>query len=238
MDEGQQPQPAQSGELNLYQPNEVIMPTTAQPVQTTAQPEPNDAQTPLPEPTTPASVPPTEAAAMPTLPVETATMPAQPTESAAQPGDGVITWTASEYIANQKSSGWYMRLGGAAIVVGILVWLLTRDFYPTIAVLAGVVLLGVYAGRPPREESYSLDAQGLTIGNRRIGYHDFHSFSVIAEGPFVSIQLTPHKRFAMETTIYVDPKDEDRIIDHLSQYLPLEEAKPSFTDNLMRRIKF
>ncbi|HXR49579.1 MAG TPA: hypothetical protein VN778_00955, partial [Verrucomicrobiae bacterium] len=149
-----------------------------------------------------------------------------------------ITWTASEYIANQKSSNWYAMLAVAAILIGFVVWLLTRDFFPTVAVLIGVILLGYYAGRQPREQTYALDDQGLTIGGRHMAYHEFRSFTVVQDGAFLNVELTPLKRFAVEATMYVDPSDEKRIISRLSQYLPMEEAKTSFTDSLMRRIKF
>ena len=159
--------------------------------------------------------------------------PAQP-----ETGGGPITWSASEYVANQKSSNWYVMLGIAAVVLGAVVWLLTRDFVPTVAVLLGVLLLGIYAGRQPRQVTYTLDDSGITIGGRFMPYHDFRSFAAVPEGAFLSIELAPLKRFAVDTTIYLDPQDEDRIIDRLSQHLPMEEAKQAISDSIMRRIKF
>lgn len=246
---------------NLYQPDQVITPTHAQPIPEhgvqlqAAMAATAPLQPPVEAPSAPMSPPsppvPDVPPAAPTFtPPPAPPEPAAPVVSDQSPiqadgeeettpdVDGPIQWTASEFVANQKSVSWYVSLGVAALLLGAVIWLLTRDFFPTIAVLIGVLLLGIYAGRQPREESYMLDEQGITIGNRHYGYHEFRSFSVVPDGAFLSIELAPLKRFAVDTTIYVAPDDEDRIIDHLSQYLPMEEAKSRFTDNLMRRIHF
>ena len=149
-----------------------------------------------------------------------------------------ISWSASEFIAHEKTAGWYALLVLAAVLAAGVIWLLTRDLLPTTAVFIGMVLLAYYASHQPRQQQYRLDGSGLTIGNRHLPYHEFRSFSAVPEGPFLSIELTPLKRFAMYTTLYLDPKDEDRILAFLSTYLPMDVARPSLTDNLMRRIHF
>lgn len=149
-----------------------------------------------------------------------------------------VTWTASEYITHSKSTGWYMALAAATVVIAAIIWLITRDFFPTTMVAIALLLLGIYAGRKPHEQSYALDTNGLTIGGRHYMFHDFRSFSVIREGAFPSIELTPLKRFAMYVTVYFDPKDEDNIAQLLSAHLPMEEPHANFTDSLMRQIRF
>lgn len=149
-----------------------------------------------------------------------------------------VTWTASEYVTHSKSTSWYAGLAAATIVIAAITWLITRDFFPTTMVAIALLLLGVYAGRKPHEQSYALDTHGLTIGSRHYAFGDFRSFSVVREGAFPSIELTPLKRFAMYVTVYFDPKDEDKIAHLLSAHLPMEEPRANFTDNLMRQIKF
>ncbi|HYG84352.1 MAG TPA: hypothetical protein VD907_05770, partial [Verrucomicrobiae bacterium] len=36
--------------------------------------------------------------------------------------DGTITWTASEFVAHHKSSGWYALLALCAVGVAFIVW--------------------------------------------------------------------------------------------------------------------
>jgi hypothetical protein len=209
MNEGALPAGPQDDGQNLYQPDQVIAPSNYQ--TPTPSPEPWAAAPQTPEVVPAAEVP---------------------------DDDGAITWSASEFEDHQKSSRWYLLLAASAVGVSAVVWLLTRDPFPTAAVLIGVVLLGVYAGRQPHQETYTLDEHGLMIGNRHFGYHEFRSFAVVPDDELLSIELTPLKRFSVGMTLYANPANADKIIDHLSLYLPMEEAKPSLADSVMRRIKF
>ena len=150
----------------------------------------------------------------------------------------IISWTASEYITHQKTAGWYALLALTAILIAAVTWLLTRDFFPTTTVVVCLVLLGIYAARKPQEQRYALGDSGFTIGARYHPYAEFRSFAVVPEGAFSSIELTPHKRFAMYTTIYYDPQDEEQIVDLISSHLPLVDPTSNMADNLMRRIHF
>jgi len=175
---------------------------------------------------------------MPTQMPEVMPQPEVKTGSQAKKPGPAIAWTASEYITHSKSVSWYVALGAAMVVIAAITWLITRDSFSTITVAIALSLLGIYAGRKPREQSYILDSHGLTIGSRHYAFGDFRSFSVIPEGVFASIQLTPLKRFAMYVTVYFDPKDQSKIINLLNGHLPVEEPRVSLVDNLMRQIRF
>ncbi len=225
----------QTDEPNLFRPDTVITPDNAAP-RSASQPQsvapaPVDPTAPMPAATVPTPMP----------PLSTQPGPAQRpyyNAATAQDDPSAITWTASEYIAHQKSAGWYALLALAALAAAVAVWFLTKDVIATATVVVGLFLLGAYAGRKPHEETYTLDEYGLTIGNRRYAYGEFRSFSVVPEGAFLSIELSPLKRFAMYTTIYFDPADQDRILDVFAYHLPMEEARNNLADSLMRRIHF
>ena len=192
MDEGSQTGAQPQDGQNLYQPDQVITPSIVSAEPTTPDVTPETAT----EPAISQGSPQPPVALNQTAPEQNPpSAPTMPNEPAPQNDQGVITWTASEFIANQKSSRWYALLAIGAVVIGALVLLLTRDLFPTIAVLLGVVLLGVYAGRQPREQSYALDDHGLTVGTRHYAYHEFRSFAVVPDGAFVSIELAPLKTF-------------------------------------------
>ena len=149
-----------------------------------------------------------------------------------------ITWTASEFIAHHKSAGWYGLIGLVALIVAALVWLVTKDVFSSALVFIGVLLLGVYGAHKPRQLKYSLDGLGITIGINHHAFSEFRSFSVVSEGAFASIELVPLRRFAMYTTVYFDPADEDKIIKILSSHLSKEEPRNDLVEQLMRRIRF
>ena len=151
---------------------------------------------------------------------------------------GGVTWTASEFIAHHKSFGWYSLLGLAAMIVAAVVWLLAKDIFSAALVFVGVLLLGVYGAHKPRQLTYNLDDLGITIGSSHHTFSEFRSFSVISEGAFASIELVPLRRFAMYTTVYFVPADEDKIINVLSTHLPMEKPRNDLVEQLMRRVRF
>jgi hypothetical protein len=149
-----------------------------------------------------------------------------------------INWTASEFIAHHKSTGWYLILGSGALVGAFLVWLITKDKISAGVVLFGALIFGYYAGRQPRQLEYSLDEGGLTIGAKYYPYEIFRSFSVVDEGAFSSIMFIPLKRFAPGVSIYYDPEDEASIIDLIAVRLPPENRGNDPFDRLMKRVRF
>jgi hypothetical protein len=149
-----------------------------------------------------------------------------------------VTWTASEFIAHNKSAGWYSLIGLVALILAVIVWFVSRDVFSSVLVFIGVLLLGVYGAHKPRQLTYSLDQLGIAIGNNHHAFSEFRSFSVVSEDAFASIELVPLKRFAMYTTVYFDPADEDRIVKVLSTHLSKEEPRNDLLEQLMRRIRF
>jgi hypothetical protein len=159
-------------------------------------------------------------------------------DAARTPNRAAVTWTASEFIAHAKSLGWYVVLVAGTAVFAAAVYLLTRDRISVVVIVVAALLLGVYANHKPRQMEYRLDGRGLTIGDKHFSYDQFRSFSVLPEGAFSSIVFMPLKRFALTTTIYYAPEDEDKIVNLLSDHLPLDERGHDAIDRLMHRIRF
>lgn len=152
-------------------------------------------------------------------------------------GDG-ISWTASEFVAHQKSGGWYALLTLGAVVIAALVWLVTKDVVSSVVILFAAFVFGFYAKRQPRELAYRLDGGGLTIAQKLYPYANFRSFGVVDEGAFSSIVFMPLKRFAPLVTIYYAPEDEEAIVGLLSDRLPMENRQKDALERLMWRIRF
>lgn len=149
-----------------------------------------------------------------------------------------IDWTASEFIEHEKSASWY----GAVSILGIAgiaaVYFITQDLFSVVALfLFGIAFLALGA-RKPKVLSYSLNDNGIQIGERFYGFDQFRSFAVIDEGSLHSISLLPIKRFMPELSIYFAPDDEDKIVDFLGHRLPFEERKQAMVDQFMRKIRF
>jgi hypothetical protein len=152
--------------------------------------------------------------------------------------DEGLSWTASEFIAHDKTAGWHVGLIVVAVLAAGLLWFITRDLVTAIVVIVAGGVISLYGARRPGEQQYQLDNHGLSIGSRQFSFSDFRAFSVVPEGAFASIALLPTKRFAPMTTLYFDPADADKILEILGNHLPAQPMKIDAIDSLMRKIRF
>ena len=153
------------------------------------------------------------------------------------PSGQTVTWSASEFIAHDKPTGWYGLLAmGAALVAGT-VYLLTKDWIAVVVVVIVSIIFGVGASRRPRVLTYKIDSTGLTVGDKHYGFAMFKSFSV-EEGPIQAISLLSIKRFMPPLSVYYPLEQAEEIVDALSQYLPFEPHSSDPIDRLMHRIHF
>ncbi len=150
-----------------------------------------------------------------------------------------VSWTASEYVAHHKSTGWFVMLGLATAVAAIIVYFFTQGdrISAGMIVVVGAVF-GVMAARTPRVLEYSVNSSGVQIGPKFYGYGELKSFAILEEGVIRSILLLPLKRFMTSISIYYDPADEDKIVRVLSAALPVEQRSQDPLERLMRRVRF
>jgi hypothetical protein len=149
-----------------------------------------------------------------------------------------ISWTASEFVAHDKSSEWYMLLGLGTVAAAGIMYVLTKDFVSVGVIILAAIIFAVYAAHKPRQLQYRVDLRGITIGGKTYGYDQFRSFSVVPEGAFSSIVFMPLKRFAVPVSIYYAPQDEEKIVELLSEQLPYEQRRRDAVDSLMRKVRF
>jgi len=152
--------------------------------------------------------------------------------------DALVSWSASEYIANPKNTSWFMLLGLATVLLVGVVYFLTHDVVSVVVIIILSVLVGILAGRQPRTLEYTLDRTGLTMGAKSYPYGYFKSFSIVQEEVFSHVSLLPLKRFMPPLVIHYLPEDEKKIIAILSDFLPHQEHKRDIIDNFSRRVRF
>ena len=150
----------------------------------------------------------------------------------------VVSWTASEFIVHHKSAAWYGAVAAATLTLAAITFLITQDKISTGTIILVGILFCIAAARKPRVLTYTLDHDGLTLGQHFRPYADFRSFSVVREGPFASIDLLPLKRFMPLMSVYFSPEDEGRVMDMLAEHIPFEERSHALVDRFMRNIRF
>lgn len=149
-----------------------------------------------------------------------------------------VEWTGPEFIAHEKSSGWYAKYGGVAFLIVVVIALLSRDIFSTVVAVIVCGIFGYAAARQPRDMHYAVDDHGITIGRRMYGYGNFQAFSIVEEGQLLNLTFMPLKRFMPPMNLYFDPADQDNIMDVLTAHLPLESHRHDAVERLMRRIRF
>jgi hypothetical protein len=163
----------------------------------------------------------------------------QPQEDSAQvqPLDSV-EWSASEFIAHQKTSSWFVSLGVGAAIITLIVFLVSRNISSSAVVLMCFIAVGVFAVRKPATKTYRISADGVYVDQKFFSFDSFKSFSIMQEGAIDCIWLRPLKRLTPTVAMYYPPTDEDRIIMMLENFLPMEDRVHDVVDRISQRFRF
>jgi hypothetical protein len=164
----------------------------------------------------------------------TASMP----DSSPTGGIEEVSWSASEYIAHEKTTGWFALLGVSIALIGIIIYVLTRDLFSAVIIAVIGIAFGAYAARQPQVLNYKLDRTGVHIGDKFYPYAKFKTFTIIDEGALSSIMFMPLQRLMPPLTIYYAAEDENKIVEILSDYLPHEDRQLDIFERLARKIRF
>ncbi len=149
-----------------------------------------------------------------------------------------VTWTASEFIAHQRTPGWYLSLIGGFVGLSIIIYLLTKDLISVVAIMIVAILFLIASTKRPEQLPYQVDEHGISIGKRFYPYDLFKSFAMRQEGAIGSITFMPLKRLMPEISIYYAPDDEARIVDVLAGSLPNDQRKEHSADRLLKHLRF
>lgn len=151
--------------------------------------------------------------------------------------DAPVSWVAHEYIHQEKGALWFVLF--ALIILGFLaisIFLMQSwSFAALLAVIAVVVV--VYSRRPPRELTYSLTDEGLTVDDRLHKFSSFKSFGVIRDGNDFSVMLIPVQRFQPGITVYFPEEAGEDIVDILGSRLPMKDLKLDMVDHVVRLLR-
>lgn len=149
-----------------------------------------------------------------------------------------LSWTASEYIDHQQGPKWFLLLGVGTLAVAGIVYLLTKDYFATGLMVVLGVIVGIFAKRQPRQLTYELSSEGLKIDKKLYPFRSFKSFSIVQDGPLLSLNLLPIKRLIPPISAYFDAGDHEKILDILGDRLPYEDHKLDGVERLTRRLRF
>lgn len=148
-----------------------------------------------------------------------------------------VSWVAHEYLHFEKNALWYVIF--SLVVLGFIaldMFVLKSYTFSAVVVIMAIAVV-VFAHRPPRAITYTLDSQTLQIENQPHSLSDFRAFGVIEDTGHHSVMLIPRKRFAPGLTIYFPEESSEQIVDILGHVLPMEEHRLDAIDKLVRLLR-
>lgn len=152
--------------------------------------------------------------------------------------DTQISWTASEFVAYQKTAGWYFLMILGMLALAAIIFAVTQDWISTTSIILIGILFLAFASRKPRTLNYQITKDGIQIGEKLYAFNTLKSFAVIDEGSLHSVMLIPVQRFLPSISIYFDPQEEQKIVEAIGSYLPHEDRKQDAIDRFMHKIRF
>jgi hypothetical protein len=150
----------------------------------------------------------------------------------------LIQWQASEFASNEKTGGWYFKLALIAVLLAGIIYAITRDVISSVVICLLGLTVGAYGALKPKIINYALYEEGIQVGEKQFDYQEFKSFAVLDDGSVPNVMLLPHKRFMIPVSMYFDPKEGDKIVETLGEFLPYEHKEPDFIDRLSTHIRF
>ncbi len=210
-------------------------------------------QPPQPQPAEPVGVP--EQASTPVAPQpapaqQAPTIPAEPQPAGAVEPDPVsedeyedaesstepITWSAHEYIHQDKGTGWFVLFTIITLaLIGISLW--TQAWLFTALIVVIVIVIIINSRRPPRELTYTLSDDGMLVDDKLYKFEEFKSFGIIRDGDEFSVMLIPTQRFQPGVTVYFPEEAGEDIVDMLGSRLPMKDLKLDAVDRLVRLLR-
>jgi len=160
---------------------------------------------------------------------------AEPTSTG---GPDTISWTASEYIEHYRGNSWYALLIVGTVALAGAIYLMTKDVFACIVIVALGAIVASVAHRKPRQIDYKLSGRGMSVGEKNYSYNEFRSFAVVRDGALSSLLLIPLKRFTAPISMFYEPEDEENIVRLLGEHLPMEQRAPDKIDSLSRKLRF
>lgn len=163
-------------------------------------------------------------------------LPASGSDDIRYDEDGAVTWVAHEYLHQEKGKTWFIVFAVImATLFGLAIFLQQWSFAVLIVVIVAVIV--VSSKRPPRELTYSLTDDGLTIDGKLNSFDSFKAFGVIRDGEAFSVMLIPTQRFQPGVTVYFPEESGEAIVDMLGSRLPMKDLRLDVVDRIVRLLR-
>lgn len=146
-----------------------------------------------------------------------------------------LVWTSPDKISSKKFS-WYLIFIISTLLIGGIIYLITRDLITSIAIVFCGAILLIYSIRKPKNIEYKLTDASLYVSGKVFKIANFKSFSISNHGIEKAISLVPMKRFYPYLYINLNQEVSADVIQRLSQIIPIQKPSTDIFESFLRFI--
>ncbi|MDQ3244856.1 MAG: hypothetical protein M3P22_00690 [bacterium] len=148
-----------------------------------------------------------------------------------------LSWILPEYEEKEKNTDWFWALG-IIIVAGSITSIIYHNYFFSILIVLGGILVGVFANKKPELVNYQLNKEGLQIKNRIFPFKEINSYCVNTDK--IPTLMIHTKRFMFPiVSVPIEYRNKDQIINIFSnQNIKEEELKENIIEKLIEYIDF
>ncbi len=151
-----------------------------------------------------------------------------------------VTWKAAEFEYYEKNPAWYLWLTlGAAIIIGIALW--QKNFLFAVFILIAALVMGFTGKRTPRDFSFELNTDSLTINDKKkIPYEKMSGFAIIENqnGEYNELFIKTKLILDGDVKIQIPKELTEAIKTALPPSVPEIEYEETLTDRLFKILHF
>ena len=152
--------------------------------------------------------------------------------------DVVVSWSAPEYVKQEKSIIWFVIAGIVAALL-LTYGVMEGSWTFTAAIAAAVFAYAVYHRQKPGNVGITISKIGIKISNHRIPYSNMRAFWIVYHPPFIqTLNIRTADALTPDLTIQLGDQSPVEIREYLVRQIPEWEGKhENFIDSLARFLK-
>ncbi len=149
-----------------------------------------------------------------------------------------ISWRAAEYDHFEKGGGWYLSVGGVALIL-FIVALWQKNFFFGIFILLAAIMVISLANKKPSVLDFKLTGEGCHLGKEFYSYDRLENFS-LRNRPNRLDEIIFRKKstFNPYIRVLIDNQTAEKVRVFLVQKLPEVEDQSSLLDVLIDFLGF
>lgn len=153
-------------------------------------------------------------------------------------GKPAFTWSIKEYEGKEKSTVWFLVIGGICLAL-IAFAIFTANFLFALIILLFIFVVVLREFYTPENFDFKITDLGIVLGNKFYSYSDIKSFHIIYEPPDSKYLYIRLKSISPLISIDLAEQNPIKIREFMLKYATedLEKENENFSDTLNRLLK-